>query len=208
MVSHPNQSTLWRLDSPLLLASASAARRLMLVNAGLPVETCPSYIDERAFGDDETEGLPPLASRLAHAKAVQVSKAAPSRLVLGADQTLVCDGTAFHKPGDTTTLGQQLQSLQGRTHHLLSAYCLARGGIAMAEGTGLATMTMRPLSSSMIGLYLEALGDAPPMTVGGYQIEGLGAQLFSQIDGEHFTILGLPLMAVLASLRHLGALAE
>jgi septum formation protein len=210
-MSHPNRFALWRLSEPLLLASASPFRRAMLENAGIPVEARPAPIDERAL-EAEAAGAGSIASRLAEAKALAVSHAAPSRLTLGADQTLTTGGEAFHKPADAVALRLQLEALQGRAHRLVSAFCLARDGAVLASGESAALMTMRPLSPAMLDAYVEALAGpgslAGSLTVGGYQVEGLGVQLFERIEGDHFTIMGLPLLAVLASLRRLQALVD
>jgi septum formation protein len=206
-MSHPNRFALWRLSEPLLLASASPFRRAMLENAGIPIEARPASIDERAL-EAEAAGAGSIASRLAEAKAVAVSLAAPSRLTLGADQTLTTGGQAFHKPTDAAALRAQLEALQGRAHRLASAYCLARDGAVLASGESAALMTMRPLSQAMLDAYVDALAEHGSLTVGGYQVEGLGVQLFERIEGDHFTIMGLPLLAVLASLRRLQALVD
>lgn len=203
--------TLWLADEPLILASGSETRRAMLANAGVPVEVIRPDINERVV----EEGLSAaqgdgagVASALAEAKALDVSRKHPARLVLGADQTLICERRAFHKPADIGEAAAQLAALSGREHILTSAYCLVRDGTVVASGHSAAKLRMRTLSQNFIDAYLVATGTGPLSSVGGYQLEALGAQLFETIEGDHFTILGLPLMPVLESLRDLGCLAR
>ncbi|MFA6967062.1 Maf family protein [Bosea sp. (in: a-proteobacteria)] len=205
------KAALWLSDQPLLLASGSATRRDMLLAAGVTVEIVKPEIDERAIEAPLiAAGVAPeaVAAALACAKAVAVSQARPGRLVLGADQTLTCEGEAFHKPATRIAAADQIAALSGRTHQLHSAFVIARDGAAVVEGVAVARLTMRVLSPGFILGYLDAAGDAALSSVGGYQVEGLGAQLFERIEGDHFTILGLPLLAVLAALRDLGQLAR
>ncbi|CAN5226418.1 Maf-like protein [soil metagenome] len=204
-------STFWLAAEPLLLASGSATRRDMLVAAGIPVEIVRPTIDERTIEAPLiAAGSPPdaIAAALACAKALAVSQANPGRLVLGADQTLTCDGEAFHKPATRMAAADQIAALAGRTHELHSAFVLAQDGSPVIEGVAVARLTMRDLSPDFIVSYLDQVGDATLASVGGYRIEGEGAQLFESIEGDHFTILGLPLLAVLAALRDLGILAR
>ncbi len=206
-----DRSTLWLAAEPLLLASGSSTRRDMLLAAGIPVQIVRPEIDERAVEAPlVAEGSPPdaVAAALACAKALAVSQAHPGRLVLGADQTLTCDGEAFHKPATMAAAADQIAALAGRTHELHSAFVLARDGAPVIEGIGVARLTMRALSPGFILRYLDQVGPAALGSVGGYQIEGPGAQLFDDVEGDHFTILGLPLLAVLAALRDLGILAR
>lgn len=205
------QATLWLSDQPLLLASGSATRRDMLLAAGVPVEIAKPEIDERAVEAPlRAAGAAPdaVASALARAKALVVSQARPGRLVLGADQTLTCDGEAFHKPATRMAAADQIAALSGRTHELHSAFVIARDDAVVAEGVAVARLAMRVLSPDVILRYLDIVADAALLSVGGYQLEGLGAQLFERIEGDHFTILGLPLLAVLAALRDLDHLAR
>jgi septum formation protein len=204
-------NTLWLEEQPLILASGSVTRRDMLVTAGIPVEVVKPVIDERAVEEPLVEQAVPadqIAAALACAKALAVSHQLPGRLVLAADQTLTCDGIAFHKPVDGFAAAEQIAALAGRTHELHSAFVLARDGAPIAEGRETALMTMRSLDTDFIGLYVELVGPAALSSVGGYQLEGLGAQLFEAVEGNHFTILGLPLFAVLAALRDLDCLAR
>ncbi|HEY5795638.1 MAG TPA: Maf family protein [Bosea sp. (in: a-proteobacteria)] len=203
--------TLWLAADPLLLASGSVTRRDMLVAAGIPIEVAKPDIDERAIEAPLVAAGSPrdaVAAALACAKALVVSQANPGRLVLGADQTLICDGEAFHKPETVMAAADQIGALAGRTHELHSAFVLAKDGAPVAEGMSVARLTMRDLTPDFIISYLDALGNAALSSVGGYQIEGNGAQLFESVEGDHFTILGLPLFAVLAALRDLGVLAR
>jgi septum formation protein len=201
---------LWLHDAPLLLASASTTRRDMLVSSGVPVDVEPALIDERGMEAD-LAGLPTnstIAGVLARAKALEVSRRFPHRLVLGADQTLQCGGASLHKPADRAAAHRQLSSLAGQEHQLTAAFCFARDGLPVSEGTDTARMSMRPLSAAFLDRYLDLAGPSAMASVGSYQLEGLGSQLFASVDGDHFTILGLPLLEVLAALRQLGVLAE
>ncbi len=204
-------SRLWLADSPLLLASGSVTRRTMLEAAGIPVEAIKPEVDERAVEAPlRTGGSTPdaVAVALACAKALAVSRGHAGRIVLGADQTLTCDGEAFHKPATLAQAADQIAALAGRTHELHSGFALARDGITLVEGVAVARLTMRALSRDFIARYLDSTGSAALSSVGGYQIEGPGAQLFDRIEGDHFTILGLPLLAVFAALRDLDVLAR
>lgn len=204
-------STLWLAAGPLLLASGSTTRRDMLVAAGIPVAVVKPDIDERAIEAPLVAAGSPrdaVAAALACAKALVVSQANPGRLVLGADQTLICDGEAFHKPETVMAAADQIAALAGRTHELHSAFVLAKDGAPVIDGISVARLTMRNMSPDFIISYLDTVGKSALSSVGSYQIEGMGAQLFETIEGDHFTILGLPLFAVLAGLRNLGVLAR
>jgi septum formation protein len=204
-------SGLWLPPQALVLASGSLTRRDMLMAASVPVETVKPAVDERAVEVPllaAGESPARIALALAVAKASAVSAQQPDRLVLGADQTLACAGEAFHKPGDRAAAARQIAALSGRDHELHSAFALVRGGAVLAQGHQTARLTMRPLTPAFIEAYLDTVGDTAFSSVGGYQIEGLGAQLFERIDGDHFTILGLPLLPVLAALRDLSVLAR
>ncbi len=204
-------SRLWIAPRPLVLASGSLTRRDTLMAAGVPVETVKPAVDERAVEAPllaAGESPARIALALAVAKASAVSALHPDRLVLGADQTLACAGEAFHKPADRAAAARQIAALAGRDHELHSAFALVRGGELLAEGYQTARLTMRPLTPAFIDAYLDMVGEAAFSSVGGYQIEGLGAQLFGRIEGDHFTILGLPLLPVLAALRDLSVLAR
>ncbi|WNJ90693.1 Maf family protein [Bosea sp. 685] len=204
-------AALWLGSAPLVLASGSATRREMLLAAGIPVEVIKPDIDERAIEASLLKrGLPgeDAALELARAKALAVSKAHAQRIVLGADQTLICEGVSHHKPADAAEARAQIAELSGRTHQLRSAFVLAHAGEVVAQGAQIAHLTMRGLSPDFIAAYVDAMGPSAFASVGGYQIEGLGTQLFANVEGDHFTILGLPLLAVLAALRDHGLLAR
>lgn len=193
----------------LILASGSRFRRAMLENAGLTIEAIPATIDERAAEAPLLEaGAAPedVALVLAEAKALDVSERHPDALVLGCDQTLSLGDRLFHKPADMEAARRALLALSGKTHHLHSAAVLARDGETLWRHVGVAAMTMRNLEPGFIGRYLAYVGDAVLSSVGAYQIEGRGIQLFDKVEGDHFTIVGLPLLPVLGALRDLGAI--
>lgn len=201
---------LWLPPEPLLLASTSATRRALLASAGLPVETQASGVDERAVEDaarSDAPDPPALARHLAAEKARVVSRRHPGRIVLGADQVLNCGGSVFHKPADREAAREQLKALAGRSHVLHSAASVAVGGQVVESLLASARLSMRPLTEDSIARYLDLAGADVLRSVGVYQIEGLGIHLFEQVDGDHSTILGLPLLPLLASLRRLGCLA-
>ena len=186
----------------LVLASASATRAALLTGAGLIFKRIPADVDERLF-EAELVGLPPdaVAQALADAKALEVSMRRPGDLVIGADQTLALGAERFHKPVSRSDAQRQLTRLSGRTHDLHSALSLARNGEVLHRAVDSASLTMRPLSARFIGHYLSVVGDSVLGCVGAYQLEGFGVQLFSKVDGNHFTVLGLPLLPLLAFLR-------
>jgi septum formation protein len=199
---------LWLADAPLVLASRSESRRAVLAGAAIPVEILPADIDERAI-ETQAGRRPPeeIALMLARAKASAVALKRPGRLVLGADQTLALGDRLYAKPADLAGARDQLKSLRGATHALHSAVVLARDGAVVFEQCETARLTMRDFSDRFLEAYLEAAGPAVTASVGGYQIEGVGVQLFERIDGDHFTILGLPLLRLLHYLRREGCLA-
>jgi len=193
----------------VVLASASPFRRKMLEDAGVAVETARSGIDERAVeAAVEGSGITPeeLAAILAEAKACDVSERMPGRLVVGADQTLSLGDEVLHKARDMEEARRRLLALSGRTHQLNSAVVLARDGQVLWRHVGVARLTMRPLDPAFVGRHLSQVGDKVLGSVGAYQIEGEGIQLFERIEGDHFTIVGLPLLPLLAKLRELGAI--
>ncbi|WP_298963153.1 Maf family protein [uncultured Methylobacterium sp.] len=199
---------LWRGPAPLLLASTSPTRRALLVSAGLAVETRAPEVDERAV-EAASGGLPParLAQVLAEAKTAAVAEAAPDRVVVGADQVLDLDGAVLHKPGGRAAAQAHLARLQGRTHCLHAAVALALGGVVVDRFVVTARLTLRPLDDAAIDAYLDAAGPAVTGSVGAYQLEGVGIHLFDAVEGDHSTILGLPLLPLLARLRGRGLLA-
>ena len=201
---------LWVYHSPLLLASSSLTRRSLLSNAGIVVEHVAATIDERAIESALAKagaGPEAVACALSDAKALAVSHDHPGRLVLGSDQTLTCGGQTFHKPADRAAAQAQIASLSGRDHVLTSGFSLVQDGVVLARGADAARMRMRALSGEAIERYLDAAGAAALTSVGAYQLERVGVHLFDQVDGNHFTVLGLPLFGVLHALREIGAVA-
>ena len=200
---------LWLAPAPLVLASRSAARRALLEAAGVPVELRPADLDERALEAGAGAPDPPaIAVLLARQKACFVSKAYPGRLVLGADQTLAFGGKPFSKSPDRPAARAQLQALRGRSHELHAAIAFVQDGAVVFEHLETARLTMRSFSDAFLDRYLETVGEGALTSVGGYQLEGLGIQLFERIDGDYFTILGLPLLPALEVLRQRGCLAR
>jgi septum formation protein len=193
----------------LVLASGSRFRKAMLEAAGVDIDVVPAEIDERAV--EETlggTGAAPedVAQVLAEAKALDVSGRQPGRLVLGCDQTLSLGEELFHKPEDMEAARRHLLKLSGKTHQLNSAAVLARNGETIWRHVGIARLTMRQLDPGFVGRHLARVGPVALNSVGAYQIEGEGIQLFEKIEGDHFTIVGLPLMPLLKELRDLGAI--
>jgi septum formation protein len=199
--------TIWRGKDPLVLASQSSARRTLLGNADLSFEAVPADIDERAI-QQKSGLLKPgeIAGLLAREKALFISAKMPDRHVVGADQTLALGLRLFSKPAGRIQAAEQLNALAGETHELHSAVVVARDGAILFSEVTVARMTMRPLSRDEIRTYLDAAGESVTTSVGAYQLEGLGVHLFERIEGDHFTILGLPLLPLLAFLRGQGLL--
>ncbi len=194
--------TLWRGKTPLVLASQSRARQTLLANAGIDFEAVPAEIDERAIQQASGLSAPgDVAARLAGEKSLFVSARRPGRYVVGADQTLALGMQLFSKPASRAQAVEQLHALAGRRHELHSAVAVARDGRILFEHVAMARMTMRRLGESEIEAYLDEAGAAITSSVGAYQLEGLGVHLFERIEGDHFTILGLPLLPLLAFLR-------
>lgn len=193
----------------LVLASGSRFRKAMLDAAGIDNDVIPAEIDERAVEKTlEGTGASPeeVAQILAEAKALDVSEKNPGRLVLGCDQTLSLAGELFHKPADMESARHHLLALSGKTHQLNSAAVLARNGETLWRHVGIANLTMRKLDPAFIGRHLARVGAVALNSVGAYQIEGEGVQLFEKIEGDHFTIVGLPLLPLLRELRAIGAI--
>jgi septum formation protein len=194
--------TVWQGNQRLVLASQSRARQLLLANAGIDFEAIPADIDERAAQQSAGLSAPAdIAALLARAKAVAVSRQKPARYVVGADQTLALGQRLFNKPSGRAEAAEQLRGLAGRTHELNSAVAVADGGEIVFVHVALARMTVRPLNEVEIEAYLDRAGEAVTSSVGAYQLEGLGVHLFERIEGDHFTVLGLPLLPLLAFLR-------
>jgi septum formation protein len=194
--------SLWRGQFPLILASQSRARQTLLANAGIVFEAVPADIDERAVQQASRLTAPgDIAAVLAREKALYVSMRQPGQFVVGADQTLALGTRLFSKPAGRAQAAEQLRALAGRSHELHSAVAVARDGKILFEAVTVARMTMRRLGEAEIDAYLDEAGDAVTSSVGAYQLEGLGVHLFERIEGDHFTILGLPLLQLLAYLR-------
>ena len=194
--------TLWRGKDALILASQSRARQTLLANAGISFEAVPADIDERAVQQASSLTTPgDIAALLAREKALWVSSRQPGKYIVGADQTLALGDRLFSKPAGRSQAAEQLRALAGRAHELHSAVAVARDGKILFADISMARMTMRPLDEAGIDAYLEAAGEAVTSSVGAYQLEGLGVHLFERIEGDHFTILGLPLLPLLAFLR-------
>lgn len=198
--------------APLVLASGSAFRRKMLADAGLAFDVVPAAIDERALEAEMTrEGhatdASTIAATLALAKARAVSRDRPRALVIGCDQVLGLDGDCLAKAPDTAAARRQLLRLRGRTHALHTAVCLVRAGVCLWETVTVPLLTMRAFSVDFLDRYVDTMGDRLVQTVGAYEIEGRGIQLFERIEGDMFSIIGLPLLPLLAELRRLGVVA-
>ncbi|WP_159952811.1 Maf family protein [Rhizobium sp. 18065] len=191
----------------LILASGSQARRELLRNAGLAFDAEPARVDERAIEN----GLPAemrtpagIAEQLAIAKAREVSVRHPGTIVIGCDQTMSLGDQLFHKAPDRAHAHATLKTLRGQTHHLNSAVCLVRDGEVLWSHVGIARMSMRDFTTSFLDQYLDRNLVRILGSVGCYQLEGEGIQLFDAVDGDYFTILGLPILPLLAELRTLG----
>jgi septum formation protein len=192
----------------IILASGSPFRKQLLDNAGVTVDVVRPEIDERAVEAPlkETGATPEdVALVLAEAKAVSVSEQHPAALVIGSDQTLSLDDRIFHKPADMETARRHLLALSGETHQLNSAVVIARDGEALWRHVEIARLSMRDLDPEFIGRHLARVGEKALTSVGAYQIEGEGIQLFERVEGDFFTIMGMPLLPLLAKLRELGA---
>jgi septum formation protein len=194
----------------LILASKSAARAAMLRQAGLAVDLVPADVDERALDEAlAREGRDPaaIARALGEAKALAVSRAHPDAVVIGADQTLALGPRRFSKPASMAAARDALVALRGRTHHLHSGVAVARGGEIVFSDVASAAMTMRPFSDAFLDAYLAGAGERLLSSVGCYQLEAEGIQLFERIEGDYFTILGMPLLPLLSALRAQGLAA-
>ncbi len=201
--------SLWLPSQPLILASASEVRRKLLSAAGIPPDIKPAQIDERAIEAHANPATPRAAALLlAQEKAKAVSASSPKRTVLGADQTLSLGTRRFSKPKNRSGAADQIRTMSGKTHELHSACAVVVDGKIEFEHAESVRLTMRALSDTFIERYLDAAGDAVTTSVGAYQIEGLGVQLFESIEGHYFSILGLPLLPLLAYFRRAGLIVE
>ena len=198
-------------DAPaVVLASGSSARAALLRAAGVPFVVVPALVDEASLREalhGEGVATADAATALAEMKAQHVAARVPSEaIVLGADQLLEVDGRWLEKPADRAAASEQLRHLRGRRHRLVSAVVAFRGGARIWHDTDMATVTMRPFSDACLAAYLDAAGEAVLTSVGAYQLEGLGAQLMTRVEGAHATVLGLPLLPLLQFLRDQGVL--
>ncbi len=199
------------MNAPVILASGSSARAGILRRAGVEIEVHPAIVDEAAIKQAllaEKATPRDIADQLAEFKARRVCGRFPDRLVLGADQVLVCEGRMFDKPADLDEARRHLMDLRGKTHELLSATVFYERGLPVWRHIGRARLTMRPFSDAFLDQYLETQGDVLLTSVGAYMIEDRGSQLFSRIEGDHFTVLGLPLLEILGFLRMRGICLE
>ncbi|HWA01339.1 MAG TPA: Maf family nucleotide pyrophosphatase [Caulobacterales bacterium] len=190
----------------LILASGSAARRRMLEDAGLPIEVEKPHVDEEAVKAGlRAEGLKPRdqADALAEVKALSVSSRRPG-FVIGADQMLAVEGETLDKPKDLAAARAHLEKLRGRTHELLTAAVIARDGAIIWRHIETPRLRMRAFSDEFLDAYIARAGESALASVGAYQLESLGAQLFERVDGDYFSVLGLPLLPLLAFLREHG----
>lgn len=201
-----------RKDAPcLVLASGSATRRAMLDAAGIAVEISPADVDEAAIrdkllADNTTTPHARIALTLAEEKAKTVSAGNADALVIGADQVLSCEGRLFEKPKDQDAARGALCALRGKTHTLHSAVALAKNGETVWHDVAEAHLTMRAFSDAALESYLARAGDAVLTSVGAYQIEGPAIQLFAAVEGDHETILGMPLLPLVTELLRRGVL--
>lgn len=199
---------LWLADAPLVLASRSEVRRKILAAAAIPVEVAPADIDERALqarAPSADGGA--VAALLAREKALATARQRPGRLVLGADQTLAFGPRLLNKPANVAAARDQLKALRGQTHELHAAIALVRDGAVSFEHRDVARLTMRDFSDAFLDTYIATAGEAVTASVGAYQLEASGIHLFERVEGDYFTILGLPLLPLLAHLRQQGHLS-
>ncbi|MFS2175999.1 Maf-like protein [Rhizobium pisi] len=197
------------MTAKLILASSSPFRRMLMENAGLSFDAHAARIDERAVEaplEKSGAGAHAVALVLAKAKAEEVSSRFPSSLVIGSDQTMSLGDRVFHKPRDMADAANHLRTLSGVTHRLNSAVAIVRDGVVVWEHLAHAELTMRPLTADFIARHLARVGERALSSVGAYQLEGEGIQLFEKIEGDYFTILGLPMLPLLKKLREFGAI--
>lgn len=194
---------LWLGTTALILASQSSARKMLLANAGLEFKAVTADIDERGVQAASKLSNPrEIGLLLAREKAKAVSVNHAGSYVVGADQTLALGNRLFNKPAGRTEALAQLRDLAGNRHELNSAVAVVRDGKVVFEDVSVARMTMRKMTEAELSAYLDAAGETVTTSVGAYQLEGLGIHLFERIEGDHFTILGLPLLPLLAFLRN------
>lgn len=199
------------MSQPIILASGSKTRLALLEQAGLSVDVVPPSVDEqemKASFQAEKAPAEACAEALAELKAMRISARYPGAIVIGADQMLDCNGVWFDKPADQAHARAHLQALRGKSHRLVTAAVVALNGSRIWHTIDTATLTMRPFSDGFLDDYLTRVGPSVLSSVGAYHLEGLGAQLFSRIDGDFFSILGLPLLPLLGFLRDHGTLPK
>lgn len=193
----------------IVLASGSAVRAAMLRNAGVAFDVIRPDVDETAIkiaGQAAGRSVQQVAADLAATKAKTVARQMPEAIVIAADQMMECGGDWFDKPADLAEARERLLHLGGKSHRLITAVEMRQGADILCQHTDIATLAMRPLSEDFVDHYLRQAGETVCQSVGAYQLEGLGAQLFSAVEGDFFTILGLPLLPVLETLREAGAI--
>ncbi|MBL8806639.1 MAG: Maf family protein [Rhodospirillales bacterium] len=196
---------------PVVLASQSRFRREMLERAGLEFAVDAAHVDESEIKLSMRQAgasVEDVATALAEHKARRVALRHPGTIVIGSDQMLDCGGVWFDKPADRAHAEGHLRALSGKTHRLVTAAVVFRNGTRVWHHTESAKLTMRPLEADFIRRYLDAMGEDAGSSVGAYQLEGLGAQLFSRVEGDFFVILGLPLLPLLGFLRAQGVIPE
>ena len=190
----------------LILASNSASRKALMAGARLDFTSEAADIDERRIEAElsaKNATPPEIAVALARAKAIEVSRRMPDAHVIGSDQVLSLGGRLLHKPANMAEAGDHIRAMSGTTHHLNCGVAIAHKGEAIWSDVSIARMTMRPISDDFLEKYLALAGDGILGSVGAYHFEGPGIQLFEKIDGDYFTILGLPMLTLLAGLRQL-----
>ena len=187
------------MASKIILASKSRARQALLKNSGIKFRAVPADIDERKF----SKGLKPAraAQELAKRKALAISAQYPDALVIGADQILECGGKIFSKAKDKKDAAKKLKSLRGKTHKLISAVCVTQGKKVLWSHTDVAKLTMHNFDDAFLTLYMSKAGPSLTRAVGAYELEGAGAWLFKKVQGDYFTVLGLPLLPLLQFLK-------
>lgn len=198
-------------DMSCILASQSMARQHMLKQAGVPFSAKPAFVDEEALKEAlqfKKQSPRNIADALAEAKALKLSLSHPGALVIGGDQVLEFGGEIMSKARNMEELRQKLEQLSGQSHILISAVCLAQNGQILWRFIDRARLAMRALSPDFLNDYIVEQGEKVLSSVGGYHIEGCGAQLFDKLDGDYFTILGMPLLPLLSQLRLYGVLKK